>query len=308
VTQTIARFAPDPWQPAPRPRRAEPGTPPFATRPGRAHPLGATVTEDGVNFSLFSQNGTAVELLIFDGAEATAPAQVIRLDPDVNRTFHFWHVQLIGAGPGLHYAYRVDGPQAPEEGHRFDREKVVIDPYARGISTALWNRAAACRPGDTTATSLRAVVTDAAAYDWAGDRPPRRPMEETIVYEMHVGGFTKHPSSGVSAPGTFRGVIEKIPYLQELGVTAVELLPVFQFDDSEAREVDGRRLTNYWGYSTIGYFAPHAGYCTRPGEGAHLDEFRDMVKALHAAGIEVILDVVYNHTDEGNHEGPVQSF
>ena len=278
---------------------------PFATAPGVSHPLGATVTSEGVNFAVFSQHATAVELLLFDGPEATEPMQTIALSPVTNRSFHFWHVAVLGARPGLVYGWRVDGPTDTAAGHRFDRDKLLVDPYARAISTALWDRGAACRPGDNVASALRAIVVDPATYDWEGDQPLRRPMAESVIYEMHVGGFTRGDGAGVSAPGTFRGVIEKIPYLKSLGVTAVELMPVFQFDDSEAREVEGRRLTNYWGYSTMGYFAPHAGYCERPGAGAHLDEFRDMVKALHKAGIEVILDVVYNHTDEGNHMGPV---
>ncbi|MCB9959409.1 MAG: glycogen debranching protein GlgX [Rhodospirillaceae bacterium] len=291
-----------------RPAKTAANTMPFATQPGSAHPLGATVAKDGVNFSVFSQYATGVELLLFDGPDAAAPSQVIALSAEANRTFHFWHVFVVGATPGLHYAYRVDGPWQPENGHRFDSTKVLIDPYAFANSTALWKRGDACGHGDNVATSMRSVVVDPYAYDWAGDQPLKRPINETIIYEMHVGGFTRSPSSGVAAPGSFRGVIEKIPYLQDLGVTAVELLPVFQFDDSEARIVDGRRLTNYWGYSTMAYFAPHPGYCERAAMGAHLDEFRDMVKALHAAGIEVILDVVFNHTDEGNHMGPVFTF
>jgi glycogen operon protein len=301
-TQTAALEATRP------PRRRGPVRKPaasFAVSAGQAHPLGATVTRKGVNFSVFSQHATGMELLIFDSATAPAPAQTIALSPTTNRSFHFWHVFVEGAKPGLHYAWRVDGPADEAAGHRFDRDKVLIDPYARGITTAVWDRGAACQPGDNAATAMRCVVIDPHGYDWEGDQPLRRPMQESVIYEMHVGGFTRGDGSGVSAPGTFRGVIEKIPYLQSLGVTAVELLPVFQFDDSEAREVEGHRLTNYWGYSTVGYFAPHAGYCENPDTGAHLDEFRDMVKALHRAGIEVILDVVYNHTDEGNHMGPV---
>ena len=232
------------------------------------------------------------------------PLCSFRLDPARNRTFHFWHGYVRGARSGLHYAYLVDGPREPSRGLRFDPDKVLIDPYARGNHKALWRRGPACVPGDNVTTSMRSVVIDESSYDWAGDEPLRRPLAETVVYEMHVGGFTRHPSSGVTRPGTFLGLVEKIPYLKELGVTAVELLPVFDFDDAEARTVDGRRLVNYWGYSTMAYFAPHAGYCVSPEEGSHVREFRDMVKALHAAGIEVILDVVYNHTDEGNHQGP----
>lgn len=280
----------------------------FRTQPGRPHPLGATVDSGGTNFAVFSKHADAIELLLFKSHDDVDPFQVIRLSPETNKTFHFWHVYVEGAKAGQHYAYRVEGPWAPQDGHRFDKGKVLIDPYARGNTTALWRRGAACAPGDNLGASMRSVVIDPSPYDWEGDRPPRRPLSETIVYEMHVGGFTRSPSSGVAKPGTFRAVIDKIPYLQDLGVTAVELLPVFQFDDSEAREVDGRRLTNYWGYSTVGYFSPHPGYCETPGDGSHVDEFRDMVKALHAAGIEVFLDVVFNHTDEGNHQGPTFSF
>ncbi len=280
----------------------------LATTRGTPHPLGATPQEGGVNFSVFSEHATRMELLLFGSATAVAPFQVISLTDPEHRSFHFWHVFVEGAGPGLHYAYRVDGPADIQGGHRFDPEKVLIDPYARGSSTLLWDRAAACRPGCNLARSMRSVVVDTAAYDWEGDRPLRRPLEETVIYEMHLGGFTRGAGAGVAAPGTFSAVIEKIPYLQSLGITAVEFLPIFQFDASEAREVAGRRLTNYWGYSTMAYFAPHPAYCVSPDAGAHLDEFRDMVKALHRAGIEVILDVVFNHTDEGNHEGPTFCF
>ncbi len=281
---------------------------PFTTERGKLHPLGATVLPQGVNFSLFSEGATGVELLLFNKHDDVHPRAVIRLDPTINKTFHFWHVFVKGAEAGTHYAYRVDGPSDPRAGLCFDHNKVLIDPYSKGNNHTLWNRGAACRPGDNLATSMRCVVIDTADYDWQGDKPLNRPMNETVIYEIHVGGFTRSPSSGVKHPGTFSGVIEKIPYLKELGVTAVELLPVFEFDDSGDRIVDGRRLTNYWGYSTMSYFAPHPGYCVSPTSGQHLREFRDMVKALHQAGIEVILDVVFNHTDEGNHQGPVFSF
>jgi glycogen operon protein len=210
----------------------------------------------------------------------------------------------------MHYALRVDGPFDLSHGHRFNRNKVLIDPYARGNTNNLWDRVAACGHEDNVAKSLRSVVIDTADYDWEGDQPLRRPMGEAIVYEMHVGGFTRHPSSGSAAPGTFRGVIEKIPYLKSLGVTAVELLPVFEFDETEVirQGSDGKRLMNFWGYSTVSFFAPHRAYCQSPEDGAHVREFRDMVKALHKAGIEVILDVVFNHTSEGNHEGPTINF
>lgn len=280
----------------------------FSVRAGIPRPLGATVFPDGVNFSVFSEHALSMELLIFASEDALEPMQVVPMTSEANKSFHFWHVFVEGAAPGLHYAYRVAGPDKDAQGFRFDPEKILIDPYAFGNSMKLWDRAAACRPGDNLHCSMRSVVIDPLDYDWEADRPLNRPMEDTIIYEMHVGGFTRSDGAQVAAPGSFRGVIEKIPYLQSLGVTAVELLPVFQFDDNQSWDFEGRKLTNYWGYSTMAYFAPHPGYCEAPGEAAHLNEFREMVKALHKAGIEVILDVVFNHTDEGNHEGPTFSF
>jgi glycogen operon protein len=282
--------------------------PQFRLRPGRPHPLGATPDETGCNFSLFSQHAKSVTLLLFDRHDAVRPMASLSLDPAVNRSFHLWHAHVEGVRPGMQYAFRVGGPDAPELGLRFDSQKVLIDPYARANTRTLWQRAMACAPGDNVAASLRSVVVDTRSHDWQGDRPLARPMAETIIYEMHVGGFTRHPSSGVRHPGTFSGVVEKIPYLKALGVTAVELLPVFEFDDTTCWTHDGRTLRNYWGYSPIGFFAPHPGYCVGAHHEAQVAEFRAMVRALHAAGIEVILDVVYNHTEEGNHDGPVISF
>jgi glycogen operon protein len=250
-----------------------------------------------------------VELLLFAAHDAPEPFQVIRLDPSVNKSFHFWHVFVRGLEAGAHYAYRVDGPFDPGAGHRFNKNKVLIDPYARGNTNSVWKRASACGPDDNIASSMRSVVIDTAGYDWEDDRPLNRPMQDTIIYEMHVRGFTQSPTSPVRHPGTFLGIIEKIPYLKDLGVTAVELLPVFDFDETAVlREVNGRSLANYWGYSTLGFFAPQSAYCVSPECGSHLREFRDMVKALHRAEIEVILDVVFNHTDEGNQLGPTFSF
>jgi hypothetical protein len=277
--------------------------------PGSPHPLGATPGPEGVNFSLFSSNATGVELLLFDRHDAPAPSQVIRLDPFVNKSFHFWHVFVRGLRACAHYAFRVEGPFDPAAGQRFDPGKVLVDLYSRGNTDTLWQRGPACAPGDNTAASMRSVVVDPAGYDWEGDVPLNRPMAETVIYEMHARGFTRSPGSGVQQPGSFAGIIEKIPYLQDLGVTAVELLPVFDFDQKGTlREWNGQALTNYWGYSTIGFFAPQCSYCIRPESGSHLQEFRDMVKALHRAGIEIILDVVFNHTDEGNQLGPTFSF
>ena len=294
----------DPTQPA-----AQTAPAVFAVERGSPHPLGASPGPEGVNFSLVSGNATGVELLLFATPDAPEPFQVIRFDPFVNKSFHCWHVFVRGLGAGAHYAYRVDGSSDPASGHRFNRNKVLIDPYARGNTNSLWKRASARGPDDNVATSMRSVVVDTSGYDWEGDRPLNRPMEDTIIYEMHVRGFTRSPSSGVRHPGTFAGIVEKIPYLKDLGVTALELLPVFDFDETAVlREVDGRAVTNYWGYSTAGFFAPQSAFCVSPESGSHLREFRDMVKALHRAGIEVILDVVFNHTDEGDHLGPTFSF
>jgi isoamylase len=286
------------------------GTPvPLPFDPGSPHPVGATPRPDGVNFSIFSGNATGVELLLFASHEAPEPFQAIRLDPMVNKTFHFWHVLVRGLTAGAHYAFRVDGPFDPAAGQRFNRNKVLIDPYARGNTDTLWQRVAACTPDDNVTVSMRSVVIDPAGYDWEGDQPLKRPIADSIIYEMHARGFTRSPSSGVDQPGTFAGVIEKVPYLKDLGVTAVELLPIFDFDETAVLHiVDGKPLTNFWGYSTMSFFAPQSFFCATPEIGSHLQEFRDLVKALHRAGIEVILDVVFNHTDEGNELGPTFTF
>lgn len=281
----------------------------YAVEPGHAHPLGAVPDAAGVNFSLFSEHATRVELLIFDNHDDVEPVQIIDLDAESHRTFHFWHCYVRGLKPGTHFAYRIDGPIDMNQGHRFDPQKILLDPYSKGNTKTLWRRGDACRPGSNLASSMRCSIIDIEDYDWKGDRPLNRPLSETIIYEMHVGGFTRSPSSGVKNPGTFSGIIEKIPYLKSLGITAVELLPVFEFDETEElRRVNNVPLRNYWGYSTMGYFAPHSGYCASPHCNCQVNEFRDMVRALHAAGIEIILDVVFNHTDEGNERGPTYSF
>ncbi|HQZ64781.1 MAG TPA: glycogen debranching protein GlgX [Planctomycetaceae bacterium] len=275
-------------------------------RIGRPAPLGATVFEGGVNFSLFSKNATGVELLFFDRIEDACPARVISIDSGVGRTYQYWHVFVADILPGQIYAYRVQGPFAAQCGHRFDADKVLIDPYARSIVVPSgYNRQAATVPGDNVATAMKCAVVDTSLYDWEGDSPLRRADDRTILYEMHVRGFTRSPTSGIAEHlrGTYAGVIEKIPYLQKLGITAVELMPVFQFDALDAPP--GR--TNYWGYSPVSFFAPHQDYCSRLDSIAVVDEFRDMVKALHRAGIEVILDVVFNHTAEGDAAGPTLS-
>src|SRR6516164_702761 len=274
---------------------------------GRSHPLGATVVRGGVNFSLFSRSASGIELLLFDREDDRRPARVIPIDPVANRAYHYWNIFVPGVGPGQIYGFRVDGPFAPASGFRFDPSKLLLDPYGRAVVIPNnYSRAAASRQGDNTATAMKSVVTDPHKYDWGGDTPLRRPASRTIVYEMHVRGFTRHPSSRVpeGMRGTYRGLIEKIPYLEDLGITAVELLPVFQFD---AQDCPPGRV-NYWGYAPVSFFAPHQAYSSRQDPLGAVDEFRDMVKALHRAGIEVILDVVFNHTAEGDDRGPTLCF
>ena len=274
---------------------------------GSSFPLGATPSKDGVNFSLFAKGATGVELLLFDRADSGSPSRSVVLDPERDRSYHYWHTLVPGLRPGQIYAYRVDGPFDPPNGVRFNREKVLLDPYGTClVRPGHRTRAAAAGAGDNAAVALKSVVADLTRYDWEEDAPPHRPFEKTVIYEMHVGAFTRHPNSGV-APGkrgTFAGLIEKIPYLVDLGVSAVELLPVFAFDEQDAPA----GLPNDWGYQPVSFFAPHQAYSSRPDPLDALDEFRDMVKALHRAGIEVILDVVFNHTAEGNADGPTICF
>jgi glycogen operon protein len=272
----------------------------------RSFPLGATVKAGGVNFSVYAKSAVALELLLFDGVDDPAPSRVVQLDSRGDRTGHYWHVFVPGIAGGQIYGFRAHGPFDPPRGLRFDPQKVLVDPYARAVAVpAGYSRLAAVRPGPNVAGAMKSVVADRRGYDWEGDRPLRHPFSRTIIYELHVGGFTRHPSSGVPAGrrGTYAGLIEKIPYLVDLGITAVELLPVFQFDEQDAPR--GRR--NYWGYAPVCFFAPHAGYSSRPDPLGPIDEFRTLVKALHRAGIEIILDVVYNHTTEAGAEGPTLS-
>jgi isoamylase len=277
-----------------------------AVEPGASFPLGASLVANGVNFSVFSKHATAVQLLLFDRVDDARPSRVIDLDPHTHRTYHYWHAFVPGIGAGQLYGFRVHGPFAPERGMRFDAQKVLMDPYAKCIARpAGESRAAASLPGDNVAAAVKSVVADPRVYDWENDRSPRTPFSKTVIYELHIGNFTRHPNSGVKADrrGTFAGLIEKIPYLKDLGVSAVELLPVFAFDTESAPP--GRR--NVWGYQPLALLAPHPGYSSRLDPLGALDEFRDMVKALHRAGIEVILDVVYNHTAEGGADGPTLS-
>jgi isoamylase len=274
---------------------------------GQSAPIGATVYPAGVNFSLYSRDATGVELLFFDHEDDCRPSRIVPIDPIANRTYHYWHTFVPGIRAGQIYAYRVQGPFAPADGLRFDPTKALLDPYGRGVVVPKkYDREAASAKDGNIASAMKSVVVDPRSYDWEGDTPLRNHSTRTIIYELHIKGFTRHPSSGVSENirGTFRGLIEKIPYLEQLGVTAVELLPVFAFDPQDCP----KGLVNYWGYAPVSFFSPHHSYSSRRDPLGPVEEFRDMVKALHRAGIEVILDVVFNHTAEGGAAGPTLSF
>jgi glycogen operon protein len=274
--------------------------------PGQSSPLGATRVEGGANFSVFSRNASAIELLLFERDGDPRPSHVIPLDPVISRSYHYWHTFVPEIQPGQLYGYRARGQFDPANGARFDASKVLLDPYGRGVVVPRnYSREAARHPGDNCATAMKSVVVDPSNYDWQGDTPLKRPSSRTIIYEMHVRGFTRHPSSGLkeNLRGTYAGLIEKIPYLKQLGITAVELLPVFQFDPQDYP----LGKVNYWGYAPVSFFAPHQAYSSRQDPLGPIEEFRDMVKALHREGLEVILDVVFNHTAEGDHTGPTIS-
>jgi isoamylase len=285
--------------------------------PGRPFPLGATWDGQGTNFALFSENAHSVTLCLFDEDGGEEHIEVSE------RTAHVWHCYLPGIAPGACYGYRVDGPYDPSNGHRFNPCKVLIDPYAKAIEGAVdWDAAnvlpytpdgtedADLEPDDEDDAEAipKSIVVDEGFW-WEGDAPPRTPWNETVIYETHVKGFTmRHPAVRDDLRGTYAGLAseEALGYLKRLGVTAVELLPIHHIaDESFLHE---RGLSNYWGYSSIGYFAPHAQYAATGRRGEQVREFKGMVKALHRAGIEVILDVVYNHTAEGNHLGPMLGF
>lgn len=266
-------------------------------------PWGSSITPDGINFTLFSRHAEAVYLIV--KPDRNKPDQVeIPLDPHTNKTGDIWHVLLRNVSPELlSYGYRVFGPYDPEgEGHAYNPQLVLLDPCSREIASPAWGIERSCLGQEPC------CLVDLDDYDWEGDRPLNIPLAETVIYELHVRGFTQHPSSGVACPGTFKGIIEKIDYLRELGITAVELMPITDFNENEALFVDpesGEHLKNFWGYNPLSFFAPKGGYSSNPD--CALYEFRDMVKALHKAGIEVILDVVFNHTAEGNLQGPTTS-
>jgi len=274
----------------------------FSFERGHPLPLGATVERGGINFAIFSRHATAVTLVLFQPQDAQVLAR-FPFDPQCNRTGHVWHAFIAGLDPGIEYAYHLDGPRSVP--HRFAPDTLLADPYAIALNGCrVWGE-----QGGRHNTVRRALLVTH-EYDWGRDQPLNRPLAESVIYELHVRGFTRHPSSQARHPGTFRGLIERIPYLQQLGITAVELLPVTAFDELESNRVnpaDNQPLHNFWGYHPLSFFALHAGYAADQGPGGEVGEFKDMVKALHAADIEVILDVVYNHSGEGDQRGPVYS-
>jgi isoamylase len=293
-------------------------------RAGSPLPLGTQERAGGVNFALFSRHASRVRLELFDHPEHTVPARIIDLDSACNRTGDVWHIWVAGIGPGQFYAYRVDGPYAPGEGHRFNFNRLLLDPFATAISwLPHWDFASArgydpSAPEQDLALSIRdnsasmpKCVLLNELFDWGGDQPLRHPWSKTIIYETHVRGFTIHHASGVDHPGTYRGLMEKIPYLNSLGVTAVELMPVQEFNNNSITRrtlQTNQPIRNYWGYDPVVFCAPKASYSSSGGSGQQKLELKEMIRAFHKAGIEVILDVVFNHTAEADELGPTLCF
>ncbi|SEM06058.1 glycogen operon protein [Chitinophaga rupis] len=288
------------------------------TYPGHPYPLGATWDGEGVNFAIYSENASKVDLCLFDEPKGAAEKECVRL---TERSNHVWHIYLPGVQPGQLYGYRMEGPYEPQQGHRFNPNKLLIDPYAKAIAgTIEWHDSLfgyemghpeedlSFSATDSSPFVPKSVVVDV-AFDWESDKPPKTPYHQSVIYETHVKGFTKlHPDIPENERGTYKGMAHPavIQYLKELGITAIELMPVHHFVTD--RHLADKGLTNYWGYNTIGFFAPDVRYSASGICGEQVREFKEMVKALHKAGIEVILDVVYNHTAEGNHLGPTLSF
>ena len=286
--------------------------------PGNPYPQGSTWDGAGVNFALFSENATAVDLCLFDGPDGNCEVATIRL---TEQTDHVWHVYLPQVRPGQLYGYRVHGPYEPEAGHRFNPAKLLLDPYTKAVAgTMRWSDALfgytighpdadLSRDERDSATSLPKCIVVDPAFSWGDDTPPRTPWHQTLIYELHVKGFTaRHPDVPPELRGTYAGLTcpAVVEYLCSLGITAVELMPVHQFVTD--KHLVERGLANYWGYNSIGFFAPYACYTSTGAMGQQVAEFKTMVKTLHREGIEVILDVVYNHTSEGNHLGPTLCF
>jgi isoamylase len=263
-------------------------------------PYGAILRDGGVQFVVFSRSATSMRVLLYDKVEDREPAEIIEFDRETDRWGDVWSVFVQGLGAGQLYHLQADGPYDAETGQRFDNTARLIDPYTKALAGTF------LPADDGIVRPPKCVVVDE-TFDWQDDRHLRRNLSESVIYEMHVRGFTAHPSANVDAPGTYLGVIEKIPYLKDLGVTAVELMPVHEFPMMSPYGHKEER-SNYWGYDPMAFFSPHRGYASSSEPGAQVNEFKQMVRALHQAGIEVILDVVFNHTAEGNELGPTFSF
>ena len=277
----------------------------YPVGPGSRFPPGATVVREGVNFCIFGRHATRVELLLYAAPDSPEPFQIVTLAPERNRTFFYWHVLVENLPLHTCYTWRVDGPRDTQiTGHAFDPHRELLDPYARAVRDDLWTRRPANGAMNTAYATHRGIVTERLP---ASGKRISRGLDDAIIYELHVGGFTRDPSSGVKHPGTFAGLIEKIPYLMQLGVTHVELLPVMAFDEQDVPPAAAERgLVNFWGYSPHSYYSPHPRYCRDPARAPQ--EFRALTDALHAAGIAVLLDVVFNHTAEAGESGPVINF
>lgn len=289
----------------------------FRVDRGSPLPLGPDRTARGVNFAVYASRATAVNLELYDEDDDEVKA-IIDLHPRLNRTGDIWHVRILHPEPerlrALRYVWKADGPCDPAKGLYYNPELPLLDPYARAFSgVAAWGRPDLPH-ADGAGPAInprRCRLASTRSFEWDGDSPLLTPLEDTIIYELHVRGFTFDPSSGVAKPGTFIGLTEKIPYLLELGVTAVELMPVFEFDENEnmrRHPGTGKPLLNFWGYSPIGFFSPNTCYAADASDAGVLMEFREMVRRFHEAGLEVYLDVVFNHTAEGNERGPTISF
>ena len=273
-------------------------------RVGRVFPFGAYVLDDGVNFSIFSKDAESCTLLLYHHGDREPYVEIPY--PDEFRIGNVFTMMVFGINiETTEYGYRFGGKYEPRRGLLFDETRPLLDPYAKSVSgRSVWGREP--DPDDPFPHRGQVIYED---YDWMGDTPLEIPENELIIYEMHVRGFTRHPSSGVKHPGTFAGMIKKIPYLKELGINCVELMPIFEFDEFDnPRSYDGNRLYNYWGYSTVDFFAPKAGYAASAPLGLEADELKNLICNLHSNGIEVILDVVFNHTAEGNENGPCISY
>lgn len=297
----------------------------FAVEVGKALPLGTQVTKRGVNFAVFSRHAKTITLILYQTARPDSPFEEIRLEQRKYRTGDIWHCHIPGLKAGALYLYRAEGPYIPEKGFRFNSNKTLIDPYTKALTdlsrwdlkkslgydgTSKNSTDLSYSHRDDSADKPRCIVIDD-EFDWQGDAPINYPLRFSVLYETHVRGLTKHPDSGVDHPGTYRGVIEKIPYFKDLGITSLEFLPVQEFNENELvtrHPQTGEILKNYWGYSTVAFFAPKGSYSSDQSPGGQVREFKEMVRELHRAGLEVILDIVFNHTAEGNEMGPTFSF